>query len=109
MALGSGVSMRIDHAAIAYLPGAVEAARNRFFSGGLSNNRSFLEGCVGFEASVTDEFQALLYDPQTSGGLLIAIAPKIAKQALAALQRRDIPARIIGEVVAKQSPLIRIA
>ena len=48
MAIGSGVSMRIDHTAIAYLPGAVDAARNRFFSGGLANNREFLEGCVGF-------------------------------------------------------------
>jgi len=109
MAIGSGVSMRLDHSAIAYLPGAVEAARNRFFSGGLANNREFLEGCVDFDASVPEEMRALLYDPQTSGGLLVAIAPEAAQHALVALQARQIPARIIGEVIPKQSPLIRIA
>jgi selenide,water dikinase len=109
MAVGSGVSMRIDHTAIAYLPGALDAARNRFFSGGLANNREFLEGCVSFETSVPEEIQALLYDPQTSGGLLVAISPEAAQRALAALQARNIPARVIGEVVAKRSPLIGIA
>jgi selenide,water dikinase len=109
MAIGSGVSMRLDHSAIAYLPGAVDAARNRFFSGGLANNREFLEGCVDFAASVPEEMRALLYDPQTSGGLLAAIAPEAAQHALAALQARQISARIIGEVIPKRSPLIEIA
>jgi selenide,water dikinase len=109
MAMGSGVSMRIDHTSIAYLPGAVDAARNQFFSGGLTNNREFLEGCVGFDANVPEQMRALLYDPQTSGGLLVAIAPEAAEQTLAALQMRETPARMIGEVIARQSPLIRIA
>ena len=109
MAIGSGVSVHIDHSAIGYLPGAEDAARNRFFSGGLANNREFLDGCVCFDSIVPEEVRALLFDPQTSGGLLVAIAPEVARQALAALQTREIPARIIGEVVAKQSPLIHIA
>ena len=109
MAIGSGVSLRVDHGSIAYLPGAIDAARNRCFSGGLANNREFLEGCVGFDASVPEEMRALLYDPQTSGGLLVSIAPDVAESALAALQARDIPARMIGEVLAKRSPLIQVA
>jgi selenide,water dikinase len=109
MAIGSGVSIRIEHTAIAYLPGAIDAARSGFFSGGLANNREFVEGCAAFDAGVPEEIRALLFDPQTSGGLLAAIAPEVAQRALAALQARDIPARIIGEVVAKQSPLIRVA
>ncbi|MGD0964470.1 MAG: selenide, water dikinase SelD [Candidatus Acidiferrales bacterium] len=109
MSIGSGVSMRIDHTAIGYLAGAVDAARNRFFSAGLANNRAFLNGCVGFDASVPEHMRALLYDPQTSGGLLAALAPERAPQALAALQKRKIPARMIGAVVAKESPLIWIA
>ncbi len=109
MAIGSGVSLRVDHTRIAYLPGAIEAARGGFLSGGLANNREFLEGCVGFLPSVPEEFRSLLYDPQTSGGLLVAIAPETAPLAMAAFERRGIPARNIGEAVPKRSPLVEIA
>jgi len=108
MAHGSGVSMRIDHKRVAFLPGAIDAARGKFFSGGLTNNREFIEGCIGFAAGVAEEFRALLYDPQTSGGLLAAIAPDAANAAQAALARRGIEAQLIGEVLEKRSPLIEI-
>jgi selenide,water dikinase len=108
MAIGSGVSMRLDHARVEYLPGAVEAARGGFFSGGLKNNREFIESCVGFAPGVAEEFRALFFDPQTSGGLLVSLAPEAAKATLAAFERRNILARAIGEVVAKRSPLIEI-
>jgi len=45
-------------------------------AGGLNNNLDFLRDCVSFSASVPEENRALLFDPQTSGGLLVAIAPK---------------------------------
>ncbi|HXX43385.1 MAG TPA: selenide, water dikinase SelD [Candidatus Acidoferrales bacterium] len=109
MAIGSGVSMRIDHTRVAYLPGAVEAARGGFLSGGLANNREFLEGCAQFLPSVPEEFRSLLFDPQTSGGLLAALAPEAADRALAAFKRRGIDARNIGTVVPKRSPLLEIA
>jgi selenide, water dikinase len=108
MAIGSGISFRIDHAKFSYLTGAIEAARGGFLSGGLKNNREFVEGCVTFADSVRDEFRSLLYDPQTSGGLLAAVAPDAARSALSALEKRNIPARIVGEVFAKRSPLIEI-
>ena len=108
MAIGSGVSLKIDHERIEYLPGAIEAARAGFFSGGMKNNREFVESCVEFTDSVTDEFRALLFDPQTSGGLLVALTPAAANSARAAMERRGIPARIIGEVVPKRHPLIEI-
>jgi selenide, water dikinase len=108
MAIGSGVSMKIDHRRVEYLPGAIEAARGGFFSGGMKNNRDFVEGCVNFAADVPDDFRALLFDPQTSGGLLASIAPEFENQALAALARRGISARIIGEVLAKHSPLLEV-
>ena len=75
----------------------------------MKNNREFVEDCVTFASQVPDEFRALLFDPQTSGGLLAAIAPEFANQALAALARRNISARIIGEVLAKDSPLLEVA
>lgn len=109
MAIGSKVSLRIDHARIAYIPGALEASRGKFFSGGMTNNREFLQGCVDVAPSVPQEYEALLFDPQTSGGLLAAIAPDSADAAMAAFERRGVPARIIGQVVSKQSPLIAVA
>ena len=109
MAIGSGVSMKIDHKQIAYLPGAIEASRGHFFSGGMKNNRDFCESCVGFADSVPEESRALLFDPQTSGGLLVSIAPGSAESALAAFERRNVSARAIGEIVPRRSPLIEIA
>ena len=108
MAVGSGVSMRIDSKRIEYLPGAVEAARGKFFSGGLKSNREFVEGCVEFEAGVAEEFRALLVDPQTSGGLLAAVAAEAVDQALAALKRHNVTANLIGDVIDKRSPLIHV-
>ena len=108
VAIGSGVSLRIDHSLVEYLPGAIEAARARFLSGGLANNRAFLEGCAAFLPSVSEEFQSLLFDPQTSGGLLVSIAPDAADRALASFQRHGVAARKIGEVIPKRSPLIEV-
>ena len=108
MAVGSGVSMQINHAAVAYLPGALEAARSKNFSAGLANNRDFLAGCVAFRSDVPEEIRGLFFDPQTSGGLLIVVTPEAVDRAMAAFESRDIPARVIGEAVAKRSPLIEI-
>jgi selenide, water dikinase len=109
MAIGSGVSMKVDYRKISYLPGAIEAARGHFFSGGLKNNRDFCEGCVEFAQHVPDEFRSLLFDPQTSGGLLISMAPDSADQAIAALKRFNVSAQAIGEIIPRRSPLIEIA
>jgi selenide,water dikinase len=108
MAIGSGVSMVLNHATVAYLPGAIAAACGKNFSGGLTNNRQFVEGCVAFGPDVAEEFQGLFFDPQTSGGLLAAIAPEAVNQMMNEFEKRKIPARVIGEVVAKRSPLIEV-
>jgi selenide,water dikinase len=96
----------MDHAAIRYLPGAVEAAREGFLPGGLKNNRDFVAECAGFSENVAQEHRNLLFDPQTSGGLLIAISPESAEAAIAALERHGVSARRIGRVVAKKTPLL---
>jgi selenide,water dikinase len=108
MAEGSAVSMRIDHRGIEYLPGALEGARQMFFSGGLKNNREFLQGSVNFGSSVSEEFRALLFDPQTSGGLLVSVARESANHAMQALKQRRVSARVIGEVLSRQPTLIEI-
>ncbi|MCH6554460.1 MAG: selenide, water dikinase SelD, partial [Acidobacteria bacterium] len=75
MATGSGVSLRLDSSQMEWVEGALDCARAGHLAGGLKNNREFVGDCAAFEASVPPEVQHLLYDPQTSGGLLVAIAP----------------------------------
>jgi selenide,water dikinase len=102
------VSLEIDHALFEYFPGAFEAAREGHLSGGLRNNRAFVGDCVAFAASVAPEYEHLLFDPQTSGGLLVAIAPEGADRALAALGHHGVSARRVGRAVPKRSPLISV-
>jgi selenide,water dikinase len=102
------VSFEIDHSAFDYFPGAVEAAREGYLSGGLKNNRAFVSDCATFAPGVPAEYQDLLFDPQTSGGLLVAIASEAADAALAALQRHNVSARHVGKVVPKRSPLLSV-
>ncbi|MCU1239370.1 MAG: Selenide,water dikinase [Candidatus Acidoferrum typicum] len=103
------VSLEIDYSAFNYFPGAVEAAREGHLSGGLKNNRAFVSDCASFAPSVPAEYQDLLFDPQTSGGLLVAIASEAAETALAMLQRHGVAARRVGTVVAKRSPLLAVS
>ncbi len=106
MAIGSGVAIEIDHTKIAYLDGAIDAARAGFFSLGMKNNREFVEGCADVAPSVRDEYRALVLDPQTSGGLLVSVAQPHANEALAALKNRHVDARIIGTVKPKTAHLL---
>jgi len=114
MALGDpsksieSVSLEFDHDAVSYLPGAVEAAREGFLPGGLKNNREFVGDCVSFDGKVPQEFRDLLFDPQTSGGLLVAIASDAVETALAFLKRHGVAAQKIGRVLLKRSPLISV-
>jgi selenide, water dikinase len=100
MAMGSGVTLEIEAGAVRFLSGAIEYARAGAISGGLKNNREFAASCV--EGS--SEFDDLLYDPQTSGGLLISIA---AQDAGRYLERYEAAYRL-GQVTARQRKPLRI-
>ena len=108
MAAGSRVSIELDHAALPLLPGALEAAAGGFLAGGLMANREFVEGCVEFADAVPEDYRRVCYDPQTSGGLLVAISESAAGAAVAALAKRNVAAARIGRVVEKRSPLIHV-
>jgi selenide,water dikinase len=112
MALGDSVrgieavSLELDHSAISYLPGALEAVREGFLPGGLKNNRDFIGDCVSFADGVPQVYRDLLFDPQTSGGLLVCISPDSAAAALTALDGHGVSARRIGKVIGKTNPLL---
>jgi selenide,water dikinase len=100
------VSFEIDHTTFNYLPGAIQSARDGHLSGGLKNNRAFIAECAAFAEDVPQEFQDLLFDPQTSGGLLIAVDPSASADCIVTLSRHGVEARQVGHVIAKRTPLI---
>lgn len=104
MALASGVTLEIDTATLQFLPGALDYARQGALPGGLKNNREFASGAVELAREIPAEVENLLYDPQTSGGLLISIAERDAP-----LLERKLPgAYRIGRVLAKGVKAIRL-
>ena len=100
MALASKVTIQIDPRAVRFLPGAVDYARQGALPGGLNNNREFASSCVEGQS----EFDDLLYDPQTSGGLLISLPEPDA----AALERALPEAYRIGRVMEKSKKPLRL-
>ena len=108
MAVGSKVSLALDHRRVQFLPEALEGSREGYIPGGLKRNRDFVGDCVEFAAGIPAEVRNLFYDPQTSGGLLLSIAATDAASCLASLGELRVPAQEIGEVVAKAGPPIRV-
>jgi len=108
MAAGSGVSLRIHASQVPLLPGAMDCIRAGYVPGGLKSNRQFVESCVEGDAQVAPDLMTVLYDPQTAGGLLIAVAGSDAEALAAELQKAGVEAAVIGEVVSKEKPLIAV-
>lgn len=102
MAQGSGVTLVIESAALPLLPGVLELAQANE-SGGMATNRDYFGPGVEFAAGVSNELQNLIFDPQTSGGLLVAVDPAQADACLAALKAAGVPAVVIGEATAESS------
>ena len=94
MALASNVTLEIDASSIEFLPGAIDYAKQGAQPGGLNNNRAFVECSVAVEGAIDEIILALLYDPQTSGGLLISVPEDSAS---------TIPGRIVGRVLERAS------
>jgi len=104
MAIASGVTLEIDTAAVRFLPGALDYARQGALPGGLRNNREYASGAVAVAREIPAAVESLLYDPQTSGGLLISIADKDAAQ----LERKLPEAYRIGRVLDREARAIRL-
>jgi selenide,water dikinase len=108
IALASNVGLRIFAQDIALLPGALDCVRAGFIPGGLNHNRDFAECLVSYEAEISAELKALLFDPQTAGGLLISVATDDSDALIRQLKDAGVPAHQIGNVTESQKPLIRI-
>jgi len=97
MAKGSGVTIAIDHRRVEFLPGALDYTAQGAIPGGLKNNREFVSCAVEVVTAVPADVEQLLYDPQTSGGLLISVAAERAAALEQELRAAGLPAAVIGE------------
>ncbi|MEW6025997.1 MAG: selenide, water dikinase SelD [Planctomycetota bacterium] len=99
MASNSKVSMVIDRKAVPFFEGALELAEDGFVPCGTRNNLRSYQRYVSMPKNLPEEAVNLLFDPQTSGGLLLSVAPNKAQLLLQRLQDKGIKeAAIIGEV-----------
>jgi len=97
----SGAAAEVRAAAVPVLPGARAAAERGAIPGGTERNLASLADAVTFGAGVGQTDRVLLADAQTSGGLLIAVAPERVDALVAALEREHAPAAaVIGRVIA---------
>jgi selenide, water dikinase len=108
MASASCVSLQIDSRKIELIDGSLECVRLGFLAGGLKKNREFAGQCVQFSSDVSEERQHLLFDPQTSGGLLISLASDCSEEAQSLLKKAGCLAMPVGKVIEKTSPPIFI-
>ena len=108
MALASKVGLKIRAGALPLLEGALECIRSGYIPAGLKANREFAECVVAYEAGVSEELKTLLFDPQTAGGLLIAVAAQDGERLQTALISAGVPAVTIGEVLPEGRPLISV-
>ena len=104
MALASGVTLEIEVDRLRFLAGALEYVRLGAIPGGLKNNREYASCAVETVRDLAPEVENLLYDPQTSGGLLIALPEADA----AALAGAFPDAYAIGRVLPRQAKPIRL-
>lgn len=111
MADGSGLTAALYAGEVLALPGALEMARQGMLPGGAYRNRDHFGAGIELDNGVPTELADLLFDPQTSGGLLFSVAKDTAEDLLRQLQDADIHAAMIGEMRGRssQSLLIRSA
>lgn len=105
----SKVNLRIYADKLPYLPGAVVLAAAGQLPGGAKRNRSYYEPRITFASELSEQFRALYFVPETSGGLLAAIPPDQAKACLSTLLAAGVEAAIVGRVLEKdEGPAMQV-
>lgn len=99
MAAASGAACRIESSRVPVLPGAMEYAARGIVTGGAGRNRKYLADKARVVGGIAEALQHVLFDPQTSGGLLFAVAPDRAGDVEARFEAAKLPVWRIGEAV----------
>ena len=109
MACGSGVTLVIESAKLPLLLDATHLAEKGYITGGCKRNREFLQDKIFIEKSIREGLIEVALDPQTSGGLLIAVANRHASQLLEELKGAGVDAATqVGYATSLQKSWIRL-
>jgi selenide,water dikinase len=108
MACASNVTIEIDSRRVPVLEGAPELAAAGMLTSGDRYNREYVGSAVEISETVSKEMQHLLFDPQTAGGMLIAIAADKSGPFLKRLREHYGRAEVVGEVTAASDKRIRV-
>ena len=98
MAEASGVSLHFEFSQIPFLSGAHGYAERGIFPGGAFDNKGYFEKFVQFSTDINEPSQMLLFDPQTSGGLLFGVAREKLSTFEARAKELNQPYWVVGEV-----------
>jgi selenide,water dikinase len=102
------VSATIHADQIPLLEGALDCVRAGYIPGGLKANREFAECLVQYDEGIAEELKTTLFDPQTAGGLLIAVDAKYSPSLKMALNSAGVPSAEVGEILPKGHQLITV-
>ena len=106
MAQGSGCTIHIQVDKVPWHPEALELASMGLVPAGAYRNREYAQAGVAVRGKITRAMEDILYDPQTSGGLLFALPAGQAEACLAHLKQTIPNAAIIGYVTEREEPYI---
>ena len=109
MASGSGVTLILESAKLPLLKSAVRLAEKGYITGGCKRNKDYLDDKMVIEKSVREGLAEVALDPQTSGGLLIAIGKKHAAKFIDDLHAAGVKVACeIGYATSQQKPWVRL-
>jgi selenide,water dikinase len=108
MADASKVTIALRAADVPCIDGARDAVAQGYLTGGGNTNAAFLAPSVRLAPALDDATRALLFDPQTSGGLLMAVPPETADALLARLRVNHPQAAVVGTCVARTDVSITV-
>jgi selenide,water dikinase len=109
MAIGSRVQINLFYKELPFYPHALEMYRKGETTGSNKANRKLSEGYLEISAKISREEEELLFDPQTSGGLLLSVPESQAKQLINDLRTVGVETAVnIGEVMLSPDPSVRV-
>ncbi len=110
IAKASEVGLHFNHKTLPHYPEALTFAKKGCLTGADKTNREYVQGYIEFQNRFSAEWEALFFDPQTSGGLLLSLPQEEAPSLLQKLHEAHLTdAQIVGHVFASEKPLIRFS